>query len=163
MSGRSLWLRVSIGLTVAGVTALAAPVPPPTDPRVGTGTAALLGVPLGVLLFCLLARARPRLPRSGELTRAQFGFLLAWAWVEEMVWRRLLLAAVALVAGLAIGLVAATALFAFAHAGGRASHLLTGAAFGTAFVATGRLAAAVATHAVYNVLVAGSRAARGAP
>ena len=50
-----------------------------------------------------------------------------------------------------------TVLFAGAHLGrlGRASaaHLLTGAAFGSAYVATGRLHAAIAAHGTYNVLV----------
>jgi membrane protease YdiL (CAAX protease family) len=105
---------------------------------------------------------RPRLPRRGQLTSGQLAFLLGWAWVEEVIWRRLLLATVAVVAGVAAGLVATTALFALAHAQGRASHLLTGAAFGGAFVATGRLGAAVASHAVYNLLVAGSREGGGA-
>jgi len=160
MSGRSLWLRVAIGVAAASATAIAGPAPPPTDPRVGTVAAAALGVPLGVLLFLALARTRPRLPGGGELTRAQFAFLLGWAWVEEMLWRRLLLAGVAVVGGVAIGFVAATAFFALAHRSGRATHLLTGAVFGGAFVATGRLGAAVASHAVYNLLVAGSRVQR---
>lgn len=160
MTGRSLWLGVSIGFAAAAATAIAAPAPPPTDPRLGTAAAAVLGVPLGILLFLALARTRPRLPGGGELTGAQLAFLLGWAWVEEMVWRRLLLAGFAVVGGVAVGLVVATVLFAFAHRRGRATHLFTGAAFGGAFVATGRLGAAVASHAVYNLLVAGSRVHR---
>lgn len=160
MTGRALWLGVAMGVAVAVATAVADPAPPPTDPRVGTAAAAALGVPLGILLFLALARARPRLPGGGELTGAQFAFLLGWAWVEEMVWRRLLLAGFAVVVGVALGLVATTAFFAFAHRRGRATHLFTGAAFGGAFVATGRLGAAVASHAVYNLLVAGSRVHR---
>jgi membrane protease YdiL (CAAX protease family) len=162
VSGRSLWLRVAIGVTAAVATTIVAPVPPPTSARVGNVAALLLGVPVGVLVFLALARVPPRLPRRGELTRAQLAFLLGWAWVEEVLWRRLLLATVALAAGVVAGLVTATALFALAHAQGRATHLLTGAAFGGAFVATGRLGAAVASHAVYNLLVAGSCARRGA-
>jgi membrane protease YdiL (CAAX protease family) len=160
MTGRSLWPGVAIGVALATATAIAAPAPAPTDPRVGTAAAAVLGGSLGILLFLALARARPSLPRGDELTSAQLIFLLGWAWVEETVWRRLLLASFAVVGGVAIGLVVATALFAFAHRRGRATHLLTGAAFGGAFVATGRLGAAVASHAVYNLLVAGSRVHR---
>ena len=161
MSGRSLWLRVSIGVAGSAATVTFAPVPAPTSPRVGTAVAVLLGVSVGVLAFLALARVPPRLPRRGELTGAQLAFLLAWAWVEEVLWRRLLLGTVAVTAGVTVGFVVATALFALAHGQGRAAHLLTGAAFGGAFVATGRLGAAVASHAVYNLLVAGSRAPRG--
>ena len=163
MSGRSLWLRVALGVTAAVVTAITAPAPAPTDPRLGAVPAVALGLPLGAGLFLALARARPRLPGGGQLTAAQLGFLLGWAWVEEMLWRRLLLSGIAVVAGVAIGFLAATALFAFAHPRGRASHLLTGATFGGAFVLTGRLGAAIASHAIYNLLVAGSRTQRGPP
>ena len=161
MTGRGLWLRVSIGIAASAATVALAPVPAPTSPRVDGAAATLLGVPVGVLVFFALARVPPRLPRRDELTGAQLAFLLGWAWVEEILWRRLLLATVAVAAGVATGLVVATALFALAHEHGRASHLLTGAAFGGAFVATGRLGAAVASHAVYNLLVAGSRSPRG--
>ena len=162
MSGRSLWLRVGVGFAAAATTIVLAPAPAPTSARVGSVAALLLGVPVGVLVFLALARVPPRLPRREQLTRAQLAFLLGWAWVEEVIWRGLLLAVVAVVAGVAAALVATTALFALAHTQGRASHLLTGTAFGGAFVATGRLGAAVASHAVYNLLVAGSRAPRGA-
>lgn len=161
MSARSLWLRISIGFAAAAATVILAPAPAPTAPRMGSAAAILLGIPVGVLVFLALARVPPRLPRRGELTRAQLAFLLGWAWVEEVLWRRLLLATVAVAAGVTVALAAATALFALAHGQGRAAHLLTGAAFGGAFVATGRLGAAVASHAVYNLLVAGSRAPQG--
>jgi membrane protease YdiL (CAAX protease family) len=161
MSARSLWSCMSIGFAAAAATVLVAPAPAPTSPRVGSAAAVLLGVPVGVLVFVALARVPPRLPRRGELTRAQLAFLLGWAWVEEVIWRRLLLATLAVAAGVAVGLATATALFALAHRQGRAAHLLTGAAFGGAFVVTGRLGAAVASHAVYNLLVAGSRPPQG--
>lgn len=163
MSGRSLWLRVSVGFAAAGATAMAAPAPAPTSARLGTIAAAALGVPLGALLYLVLSRARPHLPGAGELTQAQLTFLLGWAWVEEMLWRRLVLSGIALVGGATVGFLVATALFALAHPEGRRTHLLTGATFGGAFVATGRLAAAVASHAVYNLLVAGSRARQRPP
>jgi membrane protease YdiL (CAAX protease family) len=162
MSGRSLWLRVGTAVAAAVATMILAPAPAPTSARVDTVTAVVLGMPLGAFAFLALARVPPRLPRRGELTRAQLAFLLGWAWVEEVLWRRLLLATVAVVAGVIAGLIATTALFAIAHSRGRAAHLLTGTAFGGAFVATGRLGAAVASHAVYNLLVAGSRVQRRA-
>jgi membrane protease YdiL (CAAX protease family) len=152
---------VAAGAAAAAATTILAPAPPPTSARVGSAAGLLLGGPVGILAFLALARVRPRLPRRGELTRAQLAFLLGWAWVEEVLWRRLLLATVAVAAGVTAGLIAATALFALAHGQGRAAHLVTGAAFGGVFVATGRLGAAVASHAVYNLLVAGSRAGRG--
>lgn len=148
---------------MAAATAVAAPAPAPTDPRLGALPAAALGVALGAALFLVLAGTPTRLPRDGQLTAVQAGFLLGWAWVEEMVWRRLLLSSVSVVAGVALGFLAATALFALAHPHGRGTHLVTGATFGGAFVATGRLGAAIASHVTYNLLVAGSQPRRCAP
>ena len=158
MSGRSLWARIAVGTTAALVTVLAVPVPAPTPARIEATSGVAGGAVLGVLLFVSLARARPRTPRSAHLTVAQLCFLLGWAWVEEVLWRRLLLGGVAMVAGAVVGLITATALFALAHPKGRPTQILTGTTFGAAYIGTGRLSAAVASHAVYNLLVAGSRA-----
>lgn len=158
MSGRSLWLRIAIGTALALMTILTVPVPAPAPARIESAAATVIGFVLGVLLFAALARTRPRAPVGDRLSFGQLCFLLGWAWVEEVLWRRLLLGGVALVAGAAAGLVVATALFALAHPHGRATQIVTGTVFGAAYIGTGRLSAAVASHAVYNLLVAGTRA-----
>ena len=157
MTARSLWSRIALGVAAAATTSLALPLPAPGPERTGVPQAVVAGTLLGTLLFVALARARPRLPTRTALTPGQAGFLLGWAWVEETLWRRLLLGGVAAAAGALTGLLTATALFALAHREARWTQVATGAAFGLAYIATGRLAAAVASHAVYNVLVAGSR------
>lgn len=162
MSGRSLWARI-VGTTLCAVaTFLLVPVPAPLGVRTGTAVALAAGFGAGVVLFVLLSGSMPRLPGRADLTAAQLVFLLGWAWVEEALWRRLLLGGVALAAGALAGLAVATALFAVAHRHGKRTQVVTGAGFGSAYVATGRLGAAVATHVVYNLLVAVSRRS-GAP
>jgi len=157
MSPYAFWARIAIGTSAALVTMLAVPVPAPAPQRVDVIPGAAGGALLGVLLFVALARSRPRLPGTGCVTRAQLCFLLGWAWVEEVLWRRLLLGGLALAAGPVVGVVTATALFALVHPHGRPTQLLTGAVFGGAYIGTGRLSSAVASHAVYNLLVAGTR------
>ncbi len=157
MSRRSLWGRIAAGTVVAVASVLLVPVPAPTGVRLHAVAAVALGAGLGVLLFVALAVSRPRSPGRAHLTTGQLLFLVGWAAVEEALWRRLLLGGVALAAGALTGLAVATALFALAHRQGRRTQIVTGGAFGTAYVATGRLGAAIATHVVYNLLVAGSR------
>lgn len=157
MSARSLWTRIATGVAAATITLIAVPVPAPGPERADMIAAAAGGVAAGALLFMALARVSPRLPTRASATGAQLSFLVVWAWVEEVLWRRLLLGGLTVVAGAAFGLVAATALFALAHRQGRGTQVVTGTTFGAAYLATGRLIAAVASHAAYNVLVAGSR------
>jgi membrane protease YdiL (CAAX protease family) len=77
--------------------------------------------------------------------------------VEELAWRGFLLGALAAPLGLAGALGVTSAAFALAHAGVRGRmrlvHVLTGGVFGGLYLASGRLAAAVAAHVVYNALV----------
>lgn len=157
MSGVSLWARIAVGTAAAVGTVLVVPVPAPAPTRVGATAGVASGAVLGLLLFVSVARRRPRTPRRAQLTVAQLCFLLGWAWVEEVLWRRLLLGGLAAVAGVAVGFLTATVLFALAHPQGRPTQILTGTIFGAAYLGTGRLSAAVASHAVYNLLVAGSR------
>lgn len=157
MSSWSFWTKILAGATCAAATVLLVPVPAPLGVRLGTFAAVAAGTGAGVLLFVVLAGSRPRLPGRSSLTPVQLLFVLGWAWVEEALWRRLLLGGVALAAGALAGLVVATVLFALAHRHGRRAQIVTGAGFGSAYVATGRLGAAVASHVVYNLLVAGSR------
>lgn len=162
MSSRSLWTRVVAGAAGAAATVLLVPVPAPLGVRTGAFVAVAAGAGAGALLYIVLTCSLPRLPGRSSLTPTQLVFVLAWAWVEEALWRRLLLGGVALAAGTLAGLVVATLLFALAHGHGRRAQVVTGAGFGSAYIATGRLGAAVASHVVYNLLVAGSRRS-GAP
>ncbi len=70
-----------------------------------------------------------------------------------MLWRRFLFGVLA-AAGTVPAAVVTTVAFAATHRHGRRAHLLTGAMFCGAYLATGRLIAAVAAHAAYNLLVA---------
>lgn len=160
MTPRGLWLRIATGALAAGGTALLVPLPPPSPARASDVVAVVGGLASGVLLYLALARERPRRPL---LTGAQLSFLLAWAVVEELLWRRLLLGALALVVGAATALVVSTTLFALAHRPAWRPQLATGAVFGSVYLATGRLLAAVSSHVAYNLLVAGGRRRRAPP
>lgn len=159
MSARAVWLRVTLGVSAAALSVLTLPVPPPAGVRVGLLHAAGLGLAAGAALFLVLARRPParRRPRA-----AQAFVVVCWSWVEEALWRRLVLGGAALAVGAPAAVAAATALFALAHRD-RAAHALTGAVFGGLYVATGRLTGAAAAHAAYNLLVATARPAREVP
>jgi membrane protease YdiL (CAAX protease family) len=67
-----------------------------------------------------------------------------------------------------VALAGSSVVFAAVHRRRRATHVLTGAVFGGAYLATGALGAAIAAHWIYNALVAltaipatGPAAARG--
>lgn len=153
MTPRGLWLRIAVGAFAALGAALLVPLPPPSSERAGSVAALVVGFCSGAALYVALARERPRRP---GLTRAQLCFLLAWSVVEELLWRRLLLGGLALVLGAASALVFSSVLFALAHRPAWRPHLATGAVFGSAYLATGRLLAAVSSHMTYNLLAAGS-------
>jgi ABC-2 type transport system ATP-binding protein len=160
----SLWT----GIVLAAIAAAPAVEAPMTQSAAGsTGAGALVGV----LLFATLARRR--LP-MGSLTRVPRVRLAARSLVlalksasEEAFWRAFLLGVLLTPFGRIGALTLTTGLFALAHASsqGRRAwiHLLTGTAFGTTYLATGRLEAAVAAHASYNVLVGAASLASAAP
>jgi ABC-2 type transport system ATP-binding protein len=145
---------------VTGIAAIA--LAPPVEAVVRAGSAApALGAVVGLLLFAVLARRRVspaavlRLPRRRLLARTLL--LTTKSAQEEAVWRGLLLGALAGPLGRLGALAASSAFFALAHIPGQgrrgALHAVTGAAFGGVYLATGRLDAAIAAHAVYNVSV----------
>jgi ABC-2 type transport system ATP-binding protein len=146
------------GAAAAFGTALAPPIEPWVDTPLHPF---LLGLASGVVLFALLARRRIRLaavaslPPAGVAARSLA--LTARAGYEEAVWRGLVLGLLTGPVGRAGALAASTLLFAGGHlrrqGPGAAVHLATGAVFGLAYVLTGRLSAAIGSHAAYNVLV----------
>ena len=146
----------------AAFAALGAALAPPIDPWVDAPPRAVpLGLASGVMLFALLARRRitlaavASLPLAGVAARSLV--LTVRAAYEEAVWRGLVLGLLAAPIGRVGALVTSTLLFAGSHLrlqGRRAAiHVASGAVFGLAYVVTGRLTAAIGSHAAYNVLV----------
>jgi ABC-2 type transport system ATP-binding protein len=76
---------------------------------------------------------------------------------EEVIWRGFVLGLLVGPIGRAGALAASTLLFAASHVRrqrrGATLHLATGGVFGLAYVLTGRLTVAIASHAAYNVLI----------
>jgi membrane protease YdiL (CAAX protease family) len=162
----ALWLRFGAELALAaGLLALVEPESPrQTLPH---PTAMAIGAASGLLLMLALARtARPPL-RIRRERRRLFGvkalLLSMSSTAEEVVWRWFAIGTLAAAVGTAGAFIAATAGFAIAHVQTRAMivHLLTGATFGTVYLATGSLLAAVAAHVSYNLLVLAATEAGG--
>lgn len=162
MSARAFWLRIALTTAVAAVlgSVLSPPTPPPRAPAL---VAVTLGAAAGVLLFVALLRRRPVVAQlvSGSSAVGRNLFLVLCAANEEVLWRRVLLGELLPVGGLA-ALAASSAGFAVAHRRARPLHAVTGATFGTLYLATGALAASIAAHWAYNALV-GSLAKRPPP
>jgi membrane protease YdiL (CAAX protease family) len=161
-----LWLRIVGGTSVTlALLLVLAPPRPPT--RLFWPGAVAVGACGGLLLFGALARRRPRLPPATSPWPVLVGkivFLGLWATNEEVVWRRVA-AGELLSDGVAPALAVSTAGFAFVHRGRRVLHLGTGSVFGALYLSTGVLAASVAAHWTYNVLVGAlvDRGRRGEP
>jgi ABC-2 type transport system ATP-binding protein len=159
-SGADLWGRAAVLAGVAGSLLLLVRVP--LEPRWPAAPSLVAGVVTAALLFGLLAGRPPplRWPAGRSAMLVAKGLLLsARSASEEVIWRWWLLGSLAPRFGAVSALAASTVCFALAHAGwqgrrGVAVHLVTGAAFGVVFLATGRLAAAVGAHVAYNLLVA---------
>jgi hypothetical protein len=152
--------------TLAAVVALDVPGP---QPRVGGAAAAGLALAAAAALFAALARLRVRPlvpPRVHRPAAARLGLhFTARAAYEEALWRGLVLGPASGALGAAPGLAVSTLGFAASHVGTQgcraAVHLLTGATFGSLYLATGHLLAAVLAHAVYDVLVTAAAIADG--
>jgi membrane protease YdiL (CAAX protease family) len=149
-----LWLRLCAGTVVAVGSFVLLPVRTPST-NVSIGTAGVLGCIAGTCLFVGLARSRPRtrLERWSRRDWTRSSFLVLWASVEEAIWRRLALGAIALHTGWGTALAASTVAFALTHRLGKPTQLVTGLAFGSIYLLTGQLVAAIAMHAVYNLLL----------
>jgi ABC-2 type transport system ATP-binding protein len=166
-------LVLHIGLAVALLVVLR-----PVFPATVAGLT--WGVVLGFVLYLGLAggavgsRVAPA-ERATQPTVAVslFAVVVVGAAAEEVVWRLGLLGALTGLFGTVAGgqlfaLAAATVLFASAHvrAQGRrgfSTHLVTGSAFGAAYLLTHNVAAAAVAHAAYNVLVAAAPRPTGSP
>jgi membrane protease YdiL (CAAX protease family) len=141
-------------LLAAGIAAGAMPQ---LHARTSLPAALAAGAGAGVALAQVLAgrpiRPRLRRPRTG----AGPLLLAGRAGVEEVAWRGFLLGALVPVVGPAGATAASSVVFACAHPvrrrADRLVHLLTGAAFGLVYLASGRLVGAVAAHVAYNALV----------
>jgi membrane protease YdiL (CAAX protease family) len=159
----SLLLRLALAAVVAvALLVLVAPAEPP--PRIDPVSAALTGVVSGVLLYLAVARRRPYIPPRVPAAVAACGVLVVAASSEEIVWRRVVLGEL-LRAGPLVAAAGSTLGFALVHRTRQYLHLGTGAAFAGIYLATGVLAAAVAAHWAYNVLLLtlAERARREAP
>jgi membrane protease YdiL (CAAX protease family) len=162
MSPRAFWSRIAV--TTAAAETLGFAVSPPRPPAQTPPVASVaLGAVAGTLLFAALLRRRPVLAQlvSGPSAVGRNLFFALCAANEEVLWRRVLLGELLPLGGLA-ALAASSAGFSVAHRRARPLHVVTGATFGTLYLATGALAACIAAHWAYNALV-GSLAKRAPP
>ena len=154
MNGETrLWARLAAGVALALV--LVATVSPERPaPRVSAAEALAGGVLAGLALYIAVVRRGPVFPREATVslvatTCALLGLAAAG---EEVVWRRVVLGEL-LRSGSILALAGSSLAFAFAHRARPGLHLATGAAFGGVYLATGALAACIAAHWIYNVLL----------
>jgi ABC-2 type transport system ATP-binding protein len=156
------WARPAAWAALTALALATAPGIAPLDPTLsGLGDALVLGCAAGGGTFALLARRRlpavaiVALPRQRLLARSLV--LTAKSAQEEVLRRALLLGVLVGPLDRLAALAASVVLFAGSHVRrqGRAAtaHLLTGTAFGTVYLTTGRLLAPIAAHATYNVLI----------
>jgi membrane protease YdiL (CAAX protease family) len=130
-------------------------------PRLSQLASVAVGVTAGAILFGILARCLRPPPLAAPHVARTVGLLTprvaVGALVEETFWRYLVLCSLIAPLGLCAAVLTTTAAFALAHLhqGVRRVrvHLLTGATFAYLYVGSGHLAAAIAAHASYNLLV----------
>ncbi|MGI8420821.1 MAG: CPBP family intramembrane glutamic endopeptidase [Gaiellaceae bacterium] len=112
-----------------------------------------------MLLFrSLSGRSLPRVT-DGPLLGAAALLFAGCAAGEEVVWRWFVFGGLSPRIGWPAALLVSTLGFAATHVRARTLrpvrvHILTGATFGSIYVLTGRLVAAIVCHAAYNVLIA---------
>jgi ABC-2 type transport system ATP-binding protein len=168
---RDLLVGRIVGWIACVTVAAAIGVPAPPGSMVGLSIALPCGIVAGSLLFAVLSRGWVpvgvfRRERAAALT-ARGGYLVLRSAVEEIFWRGLGIGAMAPLIGTVPALVVTTVGFAASHIPkfGRhsAAHLLTGAVFGGLYLVGGGLAAPIAAHATYNLLIAFALEARRPP
>ena len=146
-----LLLRLGVGVALAvALLVLLAPAAPAG--RIGSWAAAVAGAAGGLGLYLAVARHRPYVPPLVPAALAACAMLVVSAASEEVVWRRVVLGEL-LRAGPLAALAGSTLGFALVHRTRQCLHLGTGAAFGGLYLVTGALAAAIAAHSSYNVLL----------
>ena len=146
MSRRALAMQATYAAVAALLVVFADISGPPS--RVGNGLAVAAGLGAALALYLAFARGVDRPPRRLLVPAA------AGAVSEEIVWRWGVLAGAAPYVGWGGALALSSAGFAGIHTRtATLAYLLLGATFGAVFLATGRLVAAIAAHAAYNLLV----------
>jgi uncharacterized protein len=154
----------SVAFYAAAASAVLFLVPAaPLARRLDVAAALLAGATAGAGAGLAVAarRALHRTPaRGGARQRAGLlGAVVVVAACEEVVWRGGVLGGVGQLVGWPPAFAVSTVGFALRHAALRALRRLSlyaglGTLFGAVYLATGRLVAAVAAHAAYNVAVA---------
>jgi membrane protease YdiL (CAAX protease family) len=147
----TLLLRLAAAAAVAAVLLLLVAPAEPTS-RLDLPAATFAGVAGGLILYVAVARRRPYVPPRVPAALAACVILVVAAGSEEVVWRRVVLGEL-LRAGPLAAAAGSTLGFALVHRTRQTLHLGTGAAFAGLYLATGALAAAIAAHWAYNVLL----------
>jgi membrane protease YdiL (CAAX protease family) len=148
---RSVVIRLVVAAAVAAVL-LVVVAPEQPAQRLGFLGAACAGVAGGLLLYVAVARRRPYVPPLVPPAVVACCILVVAAASEEVVWRRVVLGELLRVGPLA-AVAGSTLGFALVHKTRQTLHLGTGATFAGLYLATGALAASIAAHWVYNVLL----------
>jgi ABC-2 type transport system ATP-binding protein len=160
LAGARLLGSLAVSVSVAAAALAFVAVDPPLT-RLDALPSVLASVGAACVLFMLLSRQvrlwrRPPRQRVPPLA-LKAAYVTITSAGEEVFWRWLVLGGLAPVVGLVPAFLGSTVGFAIAHGIRRmdvvAVHLATGAAFGTVYVVTGHIEAAILTHAVYNWLV----------
>ena len=154
-----------VALVLVGLLVLLLAPVHPRPARISSAAALPAGAGAGILLFALLARER-RIPRLGPRAVAALPLLLTRAAFEECVWRWGVLLALSPPLGPGGATAVSSVSFAAAHGVEQTARQLAvrtvlGGTFAIVFLATGRLAGAIAAHAAYNTLVVGAIASWG--
>jgi membrane protease YdiL (CAAX protease family) len=144
-------VRLAAGTALAlGLLLLVAPARPTA--QLWPPAACAVGMLAGLVLYVAVTRSRPYIPPPLPPAFAACTVLVIAAASEEVVWRRVVLGEL-LRAGPVPALAGSTLGFALVHRTRQLLHLGTGAAFGGLYVVTGVLAASIAAHCAYNVLL----------
>ncbi len=139
-------MRVQTVYLILGVVLLAFARIAPPQHRTSVFAAIGIGVAIALSAYGVFAH------RCSPPPRRLLVPALGAAFGEEIVWRWGVLAGLAPVVGWPGAFGVSTAGFAYRHTrnDGLFTYLVLGAAFAGAFLATGRIEAAIAAHAAYN-------------
>ena len=147
----SVLVRLGLSAATAAVL-LAALAPAKPHSRLGFLAATAAGTVAGLLLYVAVSRRRPYVPPPMPSALAAYVLLVVAAASEEVVWRRVVLGEL-LRAGPLAAAAGSTLGFALVHRARQGLHLGTGATFAGLYLVTGVLAASIAAHWAYNMLL----------